>query len=251
MISPVPPPTAADPDWDFLAGLPGVADALADARAMVDRVLVHRVLRTRTPALAAESALRGARASAALAGVDLPEQGPDGGLPESPVLAGALRAYAELARLRAVWTTSPRQALARLHLLAAADLVGPDLLGRPVDAAGAAAVGRIAGLAGAKATVPALLVAAVVEGELGCAAAFAEANGVLARAAARLVLATRGLDPPMLCVPEVGHLELGDHDANLASYGEGDRGPWLANCARAALLGAREALAMAEALARG
>jgi hypothetical protein len=218
---------------------------------MVDRVLVHRVLRSRTPELAAESTLRGARASAALEGVDVPLERARAGSAAEPLLAGALRAYAELPRLRTVWASSPRQALARLHLLAAADLAPPNLLGRPVDAASAAALARIGSVAVSPAPAPALLVAAVVHGELATAAAFGHANGVVARAGARLVLAARGLDPSLLCAPEVGHLELGDYAASLASFGAGDARPWLLHCAGAALVGAREALAVAEAMVRG
>jgi hypothetical protein len=224
---------------------------MTEARAMVDRLLVHRVVRSRTPELAAESALRGARASAAIEGADVALDRARLGPAGDPVLAGALRAYGELARLRSVWRSSPRQALARLHLLAAADLAGPDRLGRPADVVGAAALGRIGSLALSTTTAPALLVAAVVHGELATAAGFDHGNGVVARAAARLVLADRGLDPGLLCTPEVGHLELGDYVQSLASYGGGDPGPWLVHCARAALVGAREALAVAEAMVRG
>ena len=42
-----------------------------------------------------------------------------------PVLAGAVRVAEEQGRLLGVWRTSPLQALARLHVLAAADLVPP------------------------------------------------------------------------------------------------------------------------------
>lgn len=224
---------------------------MTQARAMVDRVLVHRVLRSRAPALAAESALRGARASAALEGVDVPLEQARAGLGNDGVLAGALRVYGDLARLRGVWHSSPRQALARLHLLAAADLAAPDLLGRPVDAAAAAALGRIGALAVSRTTAPALLLAAVVHAELTCAAAFGPGDGVVARAAARLVLADRGLDPALLCAPEVGHVELGNYAESLTSYGDGDPAPWLLHCAEATLIGAREALAVAEAMVRG
>ncbi|MDX6228772.1 MAG: hypothetical protein QOI76_2162 [Frankiales bacterium] len=237
--------------WARLSELPGVAEAMAEARVMVDRVLVHRVLRTRTAALAAESALRGARASAALEGSDVPLDQARSAAQTDPVLAGALRVHAELPRLRTVWRSSPRQALARLHLLAAADLTGPGLLGRPVDADAAGVVGRVAALAVGRTAAPALLVAAVVHGELASANVFSGGNGVVARAASRLILADRGLDPGLLCAPEVGHLEVGDYAEALASYGRGDPEPWLRHCAAAALAGAREALAVAEAMVRG
>ena len=55
---------------------------------------------------------------------------------------------------------------------------------------------------------PALLVAAVVHAELAAAAPFASHNGLVARAAERLVLVARGLDEKSLVVPEAGHLAL-------------------------------------------
>ena len=61
--------TAADP-FAHLAGLPGVAEAVDRARAAVDGLRGHRVLRRSAERVASESALRGARASAALEGVD-------------------------------------------------------------------------------------------------------------------------------------------------------------------------------------
>jgi hypothetical protein len=240
--------------WARLSSLPGVAEALSEGRAMVDQVLVHRVLRTRTAAVAAESALRGARASGALAGEDVPLDVARSGTGHGPVLAGALRAYAELPRLRSVWRSSPRQALARLHLLAAADLVGADDLGRPASAQGAAALGQVAALAASRTSAPALVVAAVVHGELLGSAPFLEGSGVVARAATRLVLAERGLDPSLLTMAEVGHVELGGYAEALAAYQTSEPegvACWLRHCALAVEAGARESLAVAEAMVRG
>ena len=56
---------------------------------------------------------------------------PGGRRGAGPVLAGAVRVAEEQGRLLGVWRTSPLQALARLHVLAAADLVGEPELGRP------------------------------------------------------------------------------------------------------------------------
>ncbi|MBO0830169.1 MAG: oxidoreductase, partial [Streptosporangiales bacterium] len=75
-----------------LGMLPGVADAVAEAREATDRVARHRVLRRHAPVVAAESALRGARASAALEGVDVPLDELRSTPPSDPVLQGALRA---------------------------------------------------------------------------------------------------------------------------------------------------------------
>jgi hypothetical protein len=246
-------PSAHGEPWSSLLARPEVVEATAEARDMVDRVLVHRVLRSRSSALAAESALRGARASAALEGADLPLDVVRAAGSLEPVLAGALRVHAELPRLRQVWHSSPRQALARLHLLAAAGLAEPDLLGRPLDAAAATVLGQVSALSGSSSAgaAPAVVVAAVIHGELAGAPVFAGGNGVVARAASRLVLADRGLDPALLCMPEIGHVELGNYGSALDGYRNGDAAGWVVHCARAVLGGAREALAVAEALVRG
>ncbi len=52
--------------------MPGVAEAVERARRAVDDLRGHRVLRRSADRVAAESALRGARASAALAGAEVP-----------------------------------------------------------------------------------------------------------------------------------------------------------------------------------
>ncbi|MER5645147.1 oxidoreductase [Streptosporangium sp. NPDC002524] len=105
-----------------IAGMPGVSEAVTDARKAVDRLYGHRVLRRKSPEVSARSALRGARASAALEGVDVPLEV----IPEvtDPTVQGALRVSAELGRLGTTWRAAPRQVLARLHTLAASGLVG-------------------------------------------------------------------------------------------------------------------------------
>ena len=64
-------PTGPDPLAPLL-DLPGVRDAADAARSAVDRLLGHRVLRRESAGVSTESALRGARASAALEGADVP-----------------------------------------------------------------------------------------------------------------------------------------------------------------------------------
>ena len=77
----------------------------------------------------------------------------------------------------------------------------------------------------------------------------------MARAAARLTLITRGVDPKSVSVPEVGHLELvDDYRAALDGYRAGDPAGiagWLRHYATAVELGAREGLAICEAVLRG
>jgi hypothetical protein len=72
---------------------------------------------------------------------------------------------------------------------------------------------------------------------------------------ARLVLVDRGLDPKAVSAPEVGHAELHHEygEALRAYVGGGEDGvaTWLVHCARAVALGAREGLAVCEAIKRG
>jgi hypothetical protein len=56
---------------------------------------------------------------------------------------------------------------------------------------------------------PALLVAAIVHGELLAVQPFRWGSGLIARASVRLVLASRGVDPDLLSCPEAGMLSLG------------------------------------------
>ena len=106
-----------------------------------------------------------------------------------PVLQGALRVAGALPGLTDLWPKAPRQALARLHVLAARDLVPEAELGRPVaDPVVAARLDGLAGLVAGGTTVPPLVLAAVVHGELLNLRPFAGPSGVVARAAARLVL---------------------------------------------------------------
>lgn len=240
-----------------LLDLPEVADSAAAARGAIDRLLAHPVLRRKSASVSGESALRGARASAALAGAAYPLDEVRAGGVDDPLLSGALRVSAELGALVDTWQRAPRQVLARLHALAAVDLVDSAALGRPSARPQVAA--RLDGLAGllidADPAVPAVVLAAVVQGELLATAAFPGPNGVVARAAFRLTLIARGLDPKGLSVPEVGHLELsaeyaGAADAYASGTAEGVT-RWLRHCCAAVGLGAREGLAVCEALVRG
>ncbi|MCV2491764.1 oxidoreductase [Geodermatophilus sp. YIM 151500] len=250
-------PGAPDPLAPLL-DLPGVREAADAARAAVDRLLGHRVLRRESAGVSAESALRGARASAALEGVDVPLAELRAGSVGDPVVQGALRVSAGLGPMVDTWPRAPGQVLARLHVLAAADLVGPEgraALGRPAPQAGPRLRGVMTLVTGGS-TVPAVLVAALVHGELAALRPFGTADGVVARAAGRLTAVARGLDPKAVSVPEVGFAELGRdaYTAALAGYAAG--GPdgvagWLVHCCRATAHGAVEGLAVCESLLRG
>lgn len=232
-----------------------MADAAAGARAAIDRLLGHRVLRRQSAGVSAESALRGARASAALEGVDVTLADLRAGSVDDPVVQGALRITAALGSMVDTWSRAPGQVLARLHVLAAAGLTDRADVGRPAAHAAPRLSGLLA-LVSAPSTAPAVLVAALVHGELAALAPFGTADGLVARAAARLTGITRGLDPKAVSVPEVGFAEPGRaaYDRALAGYAAG--GPdgvaaWLMHCCRATEHGALEGLAICESLLRG
>jgi hypothetical protein len=189
-----------------LMDLAGVPAALAAARDRVDAALRHRVLRRSAGRVAAEVALRTAVASAALDGHEYDLAQVRGGTVADPVVQGALRVNAGLPGLVATWAAAPRQALARLHVLAARDIVPDAALGRPV--ARPETVARLDALLSvlAQPATPALLRAAVVHGELLAAGPFPGPNALVARAAARLSLMSAGLDPRGLLGVDVGHL---------------------------------------------
>ncbi|MGE3288217.1 MAG: oxidoreductase [Pseudonocardia sp.] len=300
-----------------LVALPGVADAVARAREALVAVHNHPVNRRGWPATAAEAGLRAARASAALEGATLDRSPTD--VVTDPVLAGAVRAAEEMGRLLGVWRTAPLQALARLHVVAAADLVprgsgtaagrahgsrgGPGCgdgepggmaapggtgsggtasgervpgVAAPVTAAGApttdtpptgtvdTALGRprgsaetstrlslLADLITGGTSVPAPVLVAVVHGELLALAPFPTANGVVARAGARLAAIAAGLDPKGLAVPEVGHLRrAADYRRAAQGFASGTREgltEWLLHCCAQWEAGAREGISIAAA----
>ena len=248
------PPSSPDPLAPLLE-LPGVRGAADTARAAVDRLLRHKVLRRESAGVSTESALRGARASAALEGVDVPLADLRSGAVADPVVQGALRVSAGLGGMVETWPRAPGQVLARLHVLAAADLADADALGRPAPHAGPRLSGLLALVTGGTAA-PAVVVAALVHGELAALRPFGTADGVVARAAARLTGITRGLDPKAVSVPEVGFAELGRdaYAAALAGYASGEPeglAGWLVHCCRATEHGAAEGLAICESLLRG
>jgi hypothetical protein len=236
---------------DPLAGLvavPSVAAVVADVRTAVDGVLRLPVLRRRSADVSAESALRGAWASAVMASATTPLEDLRAGDTSDPIVAGALRAYGALGSLTDVWTRAPAQALARLHSLAAAELVGADRLGRP--AGGPEVSERLALLSRTLtgSSAPAVVAAAVVVGEILALDAFAPVSPVVAWAAARLTVVERALDPKALTIPEVGALDV---PAPVDAYRGGDAAALVSWVGAAFTRGALEATAICEALRRG
>jgi len=232
---PVPDPFAR------LAELEGVASAMAASRDGIDALLRDRGLRRTTPELTAESLLRGAHASGVLAGSQAPLDVVRSGTGD-PAAQAAVRVSAELLGLVPVLTEAPLQALARLHTLAGAGELPEEQLGRPRSEAAAQRLADLARLLVAGTRAPALVEAAVVHPELATLEPFGARDGLVARAAERLVLVARGVDPASLVVPEAGHLRLrAAYESNLRGYREGGRAgvhAWLLYAAEAYASGA-------------
>lgn len=234
-----------------LLELTDVAEAFDDARSAIGDALWNRPLRRRGAALATEVSLHSATASAALEGVEFDVEQVRTGAVVDPTVQGALRAAAELPGLVDVWPKAPRQALARLHLTAARGLCDADSLGQPrLDAAGAARLETLCELVVGDQEAPAALTAAVVHGELLALRPFPAANGLVARAAARLTMAARGLDPGLLICVDVGHAArapeyVGASKTFATGTPDGLRS-WLKHCAAALSAGADTAVRLAE-----
>lgn len=247
--------------------LPGVLDAATTAREALAKVHRHRANLRNWPVTAAESAVRGARSSSALDGGSLRLATPAAETnametnameAKDPVLAGALRVAQAMeggnTSLIGVWRRAPMQALARLHALAAADLIDEGQLGRPrQDPAVAARLDLLFRLLTGATSVPAPVLAAVAHGELLTLAPFGAADGVIARAVSRLVTIASGMDPHGLGVPEVYWLRRAAQYRSAASgfasgTTEGVR-QWVLTSCHALEDGAREALSIAEAAA--
>jgi hypothetical protein len=242
--------------------LPGVGEASEEARDALGRAHRHRANLRGWQVTAAEAALRAARASSVLDGgpvrlEDVAEAAPDNPAAGDPVFGGALRVAQQLegggGALVRIWQRAPLQALARLHMLAAADLVDDDRLGRP--RAGSEVGPRLellANLVTGRTRAPAPVVAAVAHGELLTLKPFGSADGVVARAVSRLVTIASGLDPHGLGVPEVSWMRQPADYRDAASRFAGGTpdgvGAWLVLCCRAMQAGAQEALSIAESL---
>jgi hypothetical protein len=271
-----------------LLELPGVADGVEQARQACAGLARHPAMRRRAEQVGAEARVRAAHASAALDGARLPlavvRDAACGArpLPEDPVgtaVHGALRAVAEAERAAGAWRSGPERAaplqvLARMHVAAAAGRLEDDALGRPRrpgeaphDGGGDglpdapdgpalfARLGSLADLLRAPAPCPAVLVAALAHAEVATVRPFVAGNGVVARALARAVVVSRGLDPGGAAIWEAGLLELGPRPAPaLRGYARGDPqavGEWLLCWTEAVRLGAAHGTALADAVLAG
>lgn len=221
-----------------LAADPQTATILAAARADIDALLWRRDIRTHAPEVAHASVERGARDSAAIDGADIAVAD---GSPMGRVLDAAMRLTSAIPSQVEVFAASPLQALAHLHAITATGFVADEELGRPRSGdraddplhlggmpPAAIAGERLALLARTLTTptqAPALLVAAIVHAELAVVRPFTWGSDLVARAAVRLVIASRGLDPSLFSIPEHGMLDMGRpaYVRALQAYASGTR----------------------------
>jgi hypothetical protein len=267
-----------------LAELPGVPERIAASREACERLRWHEALRRRIPEAAAESRVRGAQASAALEGATVPldlvrdvmrgaAQWPLRPDPVELVARGAVTATAESEHVRSLVAKAPLQALARLHVAAASDLVPSDQLGRPrtqaedsaefLDLGTAPVAGALrdrlellVAVMTAGSAVPALVVTAVAHAEIATSRPFVRGNGVVARAVERALVQATGLDPTGVVVTEAGHATQGGpaYLGALAAYGTGTReglGLWIGHCADAIVAGALQGEQICDAVRAG
>ena len=240
-----------------LASRTDVADATSRARAAVDAVLMNRQVRNSAVEVVAASLTSGAQASAAIDGADIREVDTS---PMGRVLMSALRVTAEVPSQVDAWSTAPLQVLAHLHARVAKGFVPDDELGRPRvgDIADdplnigelpnadevTPRLEALAAILTMPTEAPALIVAAVVHGELLDLRPFTWGSGLIARAAVRLTLAARGVDPELFTIPEGGMFDLGrpSYVNSIRAYASGEPvgvAEWLIWHAEAIELGAK------------
>jgi len=228
--------SAPDP-FAALVALPDVFEATEAARAAVDAALRHDRLRRRHDPEVTAAAL--AQAAAASASLD--------GWPQPPLTL--LAATSELA---AVVRTAPLQAIARMHVLAAAGADGVGALGQPRPGADVSRLAELAQRLVQPTQAPAVVVAAVAHAEVLAVQPFESGNGLVARQLARTLMTARGLDPNSVTVPELGHLQAKqEYAAAGAEYAAGASAGvrrWLIHCADALRVGARQTREICDSL---
>lgn len=275
---------------ESLLSLPGVVEAVGQAREAATALRWHEALRRRIPQAAAESRVRGATATALLEGSepvgsegtvalvrDLMRgaaQWPQAPDPAERMLKAAVQVTAATEAPTAASLASPAQLLVRLHVAAASDLLPPDQVGRPrrageecaefTDLPPALPAAQLPErldliydlLRAVQAGSSALVVGALVHAELVTTRPFVTGNGLVARALERVVHRVGGLDPTGVAVPELGHsAKVGaDYRGALTAYSQGgSQGVrlWLLQSAEAALAGVQAGTSIADAVLAG
>lgn len=205
-----------------VAALPGVADAAVSARNALDSFMFDRGVRAKALDLARDSIVRGGRDSAYLDGADVAVVDDS---PMGRVLSASMSVTAAIPSMVDTWSRSPLQVLASLHSLAAAEFSDADERGRPRrsdecddplrlgDVPPWQAIGprleSLRQILTEPTQAPALVTTAVVHAELAVLRPFMWGSGIISRAATRLMLSSRGLDPDLLTVPESAIVEAG------------------------------------------
>lgn len=200
-----------------LAELPGVPEAVSKANDHLARIHRHPANLRGWDVTGSESVLRGARASAQLDGGS--PRLPEDGQVDDPILAGALRAAEMLApdgitETQTTWRRAPLQVLAKINSVASPQMSDAEFRRKVAESAEFLVPGRPRKAADARlqllgsfitggTKVSAVVLSAVVHGELLALQPFGDANGVTARACSRLATISSGLDPRGLGVPEV------------------------------------------------
>ncbi len=219
--------------------LPGVREAVEDARAAMDLLRKQRILRTKGIDVRALALSESARAAAELGAIEL------------PVAVALLQSAISTASAVA---TAPMQSLARFHAIALADRASGER-GRPRDLTREESTRLFAlnEILASESQIPALVVAALVMGEIMDLAPFATANQVVAQTVFRSILIGRGFDPDALGLPEVGMLALGagSFAPALSAYKSGTSegvASWLRHLATAVQFGARRGIEICDEL---
>lgn len=227
--------------------------AVTEARNAIDSLLFDRRLRNADSQAVTDLKLAAGAASAALDGADAPVDDS----PMGRMVAAHQAVVAECTHLVDVVTSAPAQAFARLHLVASAwrDLK-EDERGRPRSSAefddplhlGVKATAEeariylfdVSRLFTHSSDVPALILAARAHALLAIHAPFATDSTVVARAAARLMLMSRGVDPDGLIPVESGLLKIGRNAyvKALREFAQGNELDWIVLHAQAAHEGA-------------
>lgn len=266
-----------------MAEWPTVAPLVDEVRQACTQLRWHPALRRRIPEAAAESRVRGARASAELDGARVDEatvrrmlcgaaESATGRDAAAAVVRAAVQATAEAEQVTGLLRKAPGQAITRLAVASGAPLLEPEAVARPrrtgevvaelTDLGRPPAAGEVAArLQGVSAllvdaTAPAYVVAALVHAEIAQVRPFLRGNGLVARAVERAYLVASGLDPTGVAVPEVGlgHEGSAAYVGSLAAYATGRRQGlelWLTHWGRSMLEAIAEGGRIADAVLAG
>ncbi|GAA4284626.1 oxidoreductase [Brevibacterium daeguense] len=265
----------------ILAALDPVEEAVARARAACTDLRWHNALRKRMSECRAEATVRAARSSAALEGARFPiafVREVIAGAREVPddlsgtQLSAAIRVAAvaqELSEKPDALRGGLAHVMSKLSLAAGAGLVPDEQLGRPrlageepgdlgglPQAPGPAEVadriGQLDELL-ADPTLPGLVVAAILQGEVIALRPFVVGNGLIARALFRIQLVSAGVDPTGVGVPEAAFLsDVQGYGQAGAAYTSGADVPgWIVSCATAVEKGAGEGRTVCQAVQAG